>query len=130
VPVTPRVGWDDVKAFAKALVERVARDHPGRYVTVMAKDRREGRIFLDYLRNGRGATAIVPWSPRARPGAPVATPIAWDELTPGLRPDRFTVGNLPGRLRRLEAGRADPWAGFFDVRQSVTAAMRRELGLG
>ena len=73
----------------------------------MAKRARTGRIYLDYLRNGRGATAVAAYSTRARSGAPVPTPLAWDELSPTIRPDHFTVGNLATRLHHLSS---DPWA--------------------
>ena len=92
----------------------------------MSKAKRNNRIFVDYLRNGRGATSVAPFSTRARPGAPVSAPIGWDELNEGLRPDTFTVENLP---HRLETQAHDPWAGFFQARQSITASMRNELNI-
>jgi bifunctional non-homologous end joining protein LigD len=82
----------------------------------MTKSARQGRIFIDYLRNGRGATAIAAYSPRARPGAAVSTPIDWSELNGKLAPDRYTVLNLQSRLSRL---RADPWAEMGTVRQQL-----------
>lgn len=126
VPLVRRSGWDEVKPFARALAQEMERRQPRRYVARMAKAQRKGRIFVDYLRNGRGATAICPYSTRARPGAPVSTPLAWEELSASLRSDDFTVRNLPERLARLSR---DPWADFADVRQSITVAMKRELGL-
>jgi bifunctional non-homologous end joining protein LigD len=116
VPVEPRLGWDDAKAFTQSIAERMSRDHGDRYVAIMAKRARRGRIFIDYLRNGRGATAVAAFSTRARPYAPVSTPLAWDELTEGVRPDHFTVDNLRERLDFL---RRDPWEGFFKVRQRI-----------
>jgi bifunctional non-homologous end joining protein LigD len=94
----------------------MARDDPEKYVAKATKSAREGRIYVDYLRNGRGATAIAPYSTRARPGAPVSTPIAWQELGAIGRSDRFTVGNLRARLKRL---RRDPWAGIARVKQRL-----------
>ena len=85
----------------------MARDTPQRYVATSALRERKGRIYVDYLRNGRGATAVGAYSPRARAGAPVSTPLGWDELSPNLRPSHFTVDNLPTRLRHLAQ---DPWA--------------------
>jgi bifunctional non-homologous end joining protein LigD len=82
----------------------------------MSKAARRGRIFIDYLRNDRGATAIAPYSSRAKPGAPVAVPIGWDELTARTKPDRWNVRTLPRRLKQLAS---DPWAGFWDVKQSL-----------
>jgi bifunctional non-homologous end joining protein LigD len=91
----------------------------------MAKAARPGKIFLDYLRNGRGATAIAPYSPRARPGAPVATPLAWEELSPAIASDHFTVATLP---RRLESLAGDPWAEMGKLRQSIGGKSPRAPG--
>ena len=88
------------------------------------KQKRKGKIFIDYLRNGRGATAIVAYSTRARPGAPVAVPLAWDELSVDLRPDHFNVGNVLARLRRQ---RRDPWKGYGSIKQHFSGAMKRRL---
>jgi bifunctional non-homologous end joining protein LigD len=123
VPLGRRQDWVEVKAFAKAVSEDIVRREPLRYTASLPKARRKGRIFIDYLRNGRGATAIAAWSTRARKGAPVSMPLSWDELEDrNLRPDRFTVGNARDRLR----GR-DPWKGFYACRQTITAAMRASL---
>ena len=108
--------WDDAKDFSHAMVLAMAADAPDRYVAKMTKSIRTGRIFLDYLRNGRGATAVVAYSTRARPGAPVSTPIAWDELGPKLTPNKFTVLNIGKRLARLKTG---PWAGIGKIRQKL-----------
>jgi bifunctional non-homologous end joining protein LigD len=123
LPVARRMDWDGTRAFCRAVASDVERREPKRYVTTMSKHKRHGKIFLDHFRNARGATAIAPWSTRARPGAPVATPIAWDEAD-DVRPDGFTVTSLVERLAEQ-----DPWHDWFDVRQSVTRAMRAELGL-
>ncbi len=116
VPVQPRADWDEVKAFTKAFAELMAEDEPGRYVANMAKSRRRGRIFIDYLRNGRGATAIAPYSTRARPGAPVSVPVAWSELPEIVAADQFTVDNLEQRLNHLKG---DPWAEFSVLKQKL-----------
>ena len=113
VPLLPEHGWDAHLAAARALAERLAATSPERYTTAMPKVERRGRIFVDYLRNGRGASAIASCSPRARTGAPVATPLAWEELTSGLNPSAFTLLSLPERL----AARPDPWAGTLALRQ-------------
>ncbi len=126
VPLARKNGWDDVKAFARAVAEQHARDDPRRLTATMSKSKRQGRIFLDYLRNGRGATAIASYSARAREGAPVAVPVGWQELSGALRSDRYNIRNL---RRRLSALRADPWAGFSDARLAITADMRRAVGL-
>lgn len=126
VPLLRRAEWEEVKAFARGVAEDLAREEPGRYVTSMAKAKRQGRIFIDFFRNSRGATSVAPYSTRARPGAPVSTPLHWEELTVGTGPADYTVGNLSRRLARLGS---DPWGDFFTVRQSITKAMRQELGL-
>jgi bifunctional non-homologous end joining protein LigD len=83
----------------------MTKDSPQRYLAIASKKARRRRIFIDYLRNGRGATAVAAYSARARPGAAVSTPLAWDELGPEMRPDRFNVLNLLNRLAHID----DPW---------------------
>jgi bifunctional non-homologous end joining protein LigD len=114
-PIARGPSWDELKAFSHAIASAIERDQPALYTTNMAKARRAGKIYLDYLRNGRGATFIAPYSPRARPGAPVAVPISWDELTAGVDPGAFTIASVPRRL----AGLADPWAGIATLRQAL-----------
>jgi bifunctional non-homologous end joining protein LigD len=126
VPIAPRMPWDAAKAFSKAIVDGIVREQPRKYLATMAKDKRKGKVFLDYLRNGRGATAIAAYSTRARAGAPVSAPLAWDELTLELRPDRYTLLNMPERLVALNA---DPWLGFDRARRAISAAMRRDAGM-
>ncbi|MDB4948706.1 MAG: ligD [Gemmatimonadetes bacterium] len=125
VPIARRAGWDEVKGFSRALVEDVAAGHPGWYLTTATLSKRAGRIFLDYLRNGRGATAICAYGVRARPGATVSVPLRWSELTPRLDPAAFTLRTVPRRLASL---RADPWEGFAEARQSITRPMLHTLG--
>jgi len=108
-PLQPKVAWDEAKAFCKGIAEAMAADTPDRYVAVATKARRSGRIFVDYLRNGRGATAVTAYGTRARPGAAVSMPVAWDELDQLTGPAQFTIDNAPMRLANLTA---DPWAGF------------------
>nr|WP_155097317.1 DNA ligase D [Paracoccus aestuariivivens] len=108
-PLTPKADWRAAKAFTKALAEAMAADSPDRYVATIAKSKRRGRILIDYLRNQRGATAVAPYSTRARPGAPVSTPLDWAELGPDIGPAYFTVANLRDRLEMQES---DPWDGF------------------
>lgn len=125
-PLVRRDDWDEVKAFTKAVAEAVAAAEPGRYTSNLTKASRKGKVFIDYLRNGRGATSICPYSTRARPGATVSAPLSWEELEAGVRGDTFGVRNL---LDRLEGLPADPWEGFFKVRQSITAAMKKAVGI-
>jgi bifunctional non-homologous end joining protein LigD len=108
------------------VAEKIESLDSSRYVANMSKAKRTGRIFLDYLRNGRGATAIAPYSTRAKPGAPVSVPLSWKELTPAIRSNEFTVRNLRDRLRSLKR---DPWATISETRQSLTNAVRKKLGL-
>jgi bifunctional non-homologous end joining protein LigD len=126
VPLKPRADWDEVKAFAKAVAERHASDDPERLTSNMSKAKRQGRIFIDYLRNGRGATAIASYSTRARSGAPVAVPIRWDELDGDLRPDQYNVHNVQRRLQALER---DPWEHFDEARIPLSAKMRELVGV-
>ncbi len=125
VPIRPALPWPRAKAFAKAVAAVLARTFPSRFTTTLAKDKRKGRIFIDYLRNGKGATAVGPYSVRARKNAPVATPIAWDELRADVRFDHFNIHNIRDRVRKGP----DPWAGYFDTRQAITCAMAKKLGL-
>jgi bifunctional non-homologous end joining protein LigD len=126
VPLAPKLDWEAIKAFSKAVAEQIAAGSPQRYTTNQSKRARQGRIYIDYLRNGRGATAIGAYSTRARPGAPVAAPVSWEEVETGVRPEGFTVATVPGRLASLKS---DPWAEIGKVRQKVTAETRRKLGL-
>jgi bifunctional non-homologous end joining protein LigD len=116
VPIQPDADWDDVKTFTKTVAEKMAKERPDRYVATLAKRARNARIFIDYLRNGRGATAVATYSTRAMSWASVSTPLDWDELSPGLRSDHFTVGNL---LHRLSSLKQDPWEGIFKIRQQL-----------
>jgi bifunctional non-homologous end joining protein LigD len=115
-PLTPRADWSEAKEFSHALALLLEKTDPARYIANMAKARRKGRIFVDYLRNGRGATAVAAYSTRGRPGAAISTPITWDELTPKLGPAAFTLKNLPARLKRLKQ---DPWAEFEAARKPL-----------
>ena len=116
VPLTPKAGWDEVKAFTEDFATRLAAEAPDRYTANMAKRARTGRIFVDYLRNGRGATAISAYSTRARAGAPVATPVTWDELQALRSGSQYRVDNLLARLDHLPR---DPWADLPRTRQTL-----------
>jgi bifunctional non-homologous end joining protein LigD len=99
----------------------MTRAKPDRYVATVAKRARKGRIFIDYLRNDRGSTAVAAYSTRALPTATVSTPLEWDELSEGLRSNHFTVTNLRNRLGVLKH---DPWRDFFKVRQQIPVTKR------
>jgi bifunctional non-homologous end joining protein LigD len=118
--------WLVVKGFAEALSRAMAADAPHFFTAVSSKERRKGRIYLDYLRNGRGASAVASYSLRARPGFPVATPIAWEELR------KLSGGNVFNRLnlmRRLETLAADPWNELISSSVKITPRMRRDVGM-
>ena len=115
VPIKPEP-WDTIKTFCRAVAESLAQDAPDRYVATATKSKRNKKIFIDYLRNSREATAVAPYSTRARPGAPVSTPIEWSELGGLKGANQFTVRNLPARLARL---RKDPWANIGRLRQAL-----------
>lgn len=116
-PLSPRrADWNAVKSFTQQIAHGLTAQYPDRFIAKMSKAARKGKIFIDYLRNDRGSTAIAPYSTRAKGGATVSLPLAWAELTPKMRPDQWTVENVPQRLQSLKK---DPWAGFFDVKQSL-----------
>ncbi|MDB5642223.1 MAG: ligD [Hyphomicrobiales bacterium] len=118
VPLTPSADWDTAKAFCKQLAEEMAADNPAAYLSTMSKAARRGRIYVDYLRNGRGATAVAAYSTRSRPSCGVSTPVTFEELDDLRSGDHYTLLNL---ARRLEFESADPWADFFKVKQVLPA---------
>ncbi|WP_148863523.1 DNA ligase D [Marinobacter fonticola] len=124
VPIEPEADWEVIKQFARVVANIHAQEQPQLLTTHMAKARRKGRIFIDYLRNGRGATSVASYSIRAREGAPVATPLRWDEVTRVERGDRYTVKNLFRRLRSLKD---DPWEGFEQARRPLTVNTLEKL---
>jgi len=125
VPLARRQGWKEMKAFTRAVAADLARRLPDAFTINPAKAARRGRIYLDYLRNSRGATAVAAYSSRARPGAPVSVPLAWREVGPRLRPTTLTVRTVSERLARL---RADPWERLPARHPAITAAMRSAVG--
>src|SRR5690242_21142865 len=126
VPLAARHDWDEVKDFSHAVAESLAQEAPRLFTTKMAKKLRTRRIFIDYLRNSPGATTIAAYSVRARQGAPVSTPLHWDELGGRMKPTQFHAANVPRRLQGLHS---DPWKTFRRRPQTLTAAMKRKLGI-
>jgi len=119
VPLNPGVSWDASKSFASAIAQTLELEAPERYVAQASKAKREGRIFVDWLRNSRGSTSIVSYGVRARPGAGVATPLTWAELSKLKSPTQFNLENVPRRLARLKR---DPWDALHTLRQSLPAS--------
>jgi len=118
-PLAAKAEWPVVKAFTKGIADAMAADSPDRYVSTITKSKRRGKILIDYLRNQRGSTAVAPYSTRARPGAAVSMPLSWEELSPAIGPDYFTVLNVPTRLAAL---RSDPWADFRKAAEPLREA--------
>jgi bifunctional non-homologous end joining protein LigD len=119
-----RMDWPSAKTFAQDVCLAIAADAPDRYVVNMAKAKRVGRIFLDYLRNDRLSTAVAPLSPRARPGAPVSFPLTWSQVKPGLDPKTFTVRAAPALLKATKA-----WADSCEAEQPLADAIAKLKGV-
>ncbi|QNN46196.1 DNA ligase D [Thermomonas brevis] len=117
VPLRPACPWEQAKAFAHGFADALAASEPLKFLATASKRLRKGRIFVDYLRNGRGATSVASFSLRARPGAPVAMPLRWEELGRLKSAAQFTLRNAPARMRRL---RAHPWEGIDKVKQDLS----------
>jgi len=122
VPIVRGPSWDECLEFSRGVAEDLVREAPEAFVAVMSKARRTGRIYVDYLRNQRGATSVAAFSTRAKPNAPVSTPLAWEELRPDVESTHYTVANLQRRLASL---RADPWAEFTDAARKLPAMRAR-----
>jgi bifunctional non-homologous end joining protein LigD len=114
VPIRPRLDWSACLAFTREVAEAIVSTDPGVYTTAFAKQGREDKILIDYLRNNRTNTSVCAFSPRAREGAPVSMPLDWREL--GRDPGRWTLPVVPRRLQRLKA---DPWAGYWRTAQAI-----------
>ncbi|HEY8004633.1 MAG TPA: DNA ligase D [Phenylobacterium sp.] len=118
-----KMDWPTAKKFAQDVCLAIAADQPDRYVVNMAKAKRVGRIFLDYLRNDRMSTAVAPLSPRARPGAPVSFPLTWSQVKPGLDPKAYTIRTAPALLKKTKA-----WSDYCDAEQPLAPAIRKLKG--
>ena len=122
VPIRRGPLWDEAKAFCERIADEMAADEPERYLATASKAAREGRIFIDWLRNARGATSVASFSLRARAGAPVAMPVKWEELARIKSPGAF---DLVAALKRVKAMRAHPWGDFAKTKQSLPRASTR-----
>jgi len=127
VPIDPILDYGEVRAFAHAFVERIEAADPDHFTARMALDRRGGRVFIDYLRNAHGATAVVAFSTRARDGAPISVPISWDELSEADEIPLMGITETVARVRA--AGYADPWDGYATAGRPLTDAMFTALGI-
>jgi bifunctional non-homologous end joining protein LigD len=128
VPLLSQASWSDCLAFTRALSEAIVRMDPKSYTTEFSKAGRERKILVDYMRNNRGSTSVAAFSTRARPGAPVSVPLAWEELSARVRSDHYTVRNLARRLKGL---RGDPWSDYRTTRQRLPAdAVQRLNAVG
>ena len=123
VPLNPGCDWDLTKRFAQGFANALAQSEPDRFVDTASKKIRDKRIFIDYLRNGRSATAVASYSLRARPGAPVAMPLAWSELSKLPSANAFTMEEVPAKLRRR---RKDPWEGIDTIKQNLAKWAKEE----
>ena len=124
VPLSRRHEWSVTAGFAKDFAQKMAEIDPDRFVATMTKAKRGGKIFIDHFRNGRGATAIAPFSPRAREGAPVAMPVTWEELAGLKAANVFSIEDARTRLSQ-----ADPWEDYDSVRQGLTKAGLKRIGI-
>jgi bifunctional non-homologous end joining protein LigD len=125
LPIVPEHDWDTIKSFTQAIADLMVMTFPDRFTSKLMKSTRTGKIFVDYLRNAEGATAIAAYSIRAKKNASVSMPIGWDDLSKDVRFDFFNVRNVPAKLRR----RKDPWADFAALKQRITPQMMQQLGM-
>lgn len=119
-PRKDRLDWSMAKEFARELCMQMAADSPNSYLVKMTKKARPGKIYLDYLRNDRMATAVAPLSPRAREGAPVSMPLQWTQMRSGLDPMRFTIRTAPGLVAK-----SGPWQDYCEAERPLGPAVRR-----
>jgi bifunctional non-homologous end joining protein LigD len=120
VPIKGKLGWDEVKAFSQAIVHHLAATLPDRFAFKSGARNRVGKIFIDYLRNGKGATTASAWSARVRPGLGISVPVEWDELMSLKAGDQWNVRNAHTRLDKGN----EPWTGYAKAAKTLTAAMK------
>jgi bifunctional non-homologous end joining protein LigD len=120
-----KLGWPEAKAFAQAVCAQMVEDDPKRYLLNMAKRLRNGKIFLDYLRNDRMSTAVAPLSPRLREGAPVSMPVNWSQVKAGLDPMRYTLRTAPAII-----GKSTAWQSYCEAVRPLEPAIRKVLRAG
>jgi bifunctional non-homologous end joining protein LigD len=123
-PLTPQARWPEVKAFCHAFADRLGETAPDQFTSNIRKATRKGRMFVDYLRNERGATAVSPYSTRARLGIPCAVPVGWDELDGLKHANAFTIETAADKAKE-----PDPWPDYFQLEQSITETMLERAGI-
>jgi bifunctional non-homologous end joining protein LigD len=116
IPLAPLYDWDQIKSFAQTLALQLVQNNPKKYTANMSKKQRRGKIFVDYLRNGYGATAVVPYSLRAKPLSTVALPLEWNEIKRIKSPQEITLARA---LRKIKTRKSDPWKGMLKLNQKV-----------
>jgi bifunctional non-homologous end joining protein LigD len=124
LPLVRQYDWDEVKAFARGIASHLAHAVPTMFIATMSKQKRGGRVFIDYLRNAEGATAVAAYSLRARAGLPVSLPIPWSALDEDVRGAHFNLRNVPALLAKRKR---DPWASYDASRQRLSAAARKAI---
>jgi bifunctional non-homologous end joining protein LigD len=124
LPITRRHTWAEAREFARAIAQTLVAEAPARFTAKAGKEAREGRVYVDYLRNAEGATAVAAYSVGARPGFPVSMPVAWDDLESDVRGDHFNIDSVAKVVRSRPA---DPWADYERARQTLSASMRRAV---
>ncbi|HUD00239.1 MAG TPA: DNA ligase D, partial [Candidatus Polarisedimenticolaceae bacterium] len=124
VPLVPKIDWDTAKEFSRQIAQHMVHQAPDRYTATMSKAKRRGKIYIDYLRNAKTATAVAAYSTRARAGAPVSVPLRWDELGADIRGNYFNLRNTPERLSQIGK---DPWHDYEKSRRPITAALIKKL---
>ncbi|WP_108460953.1 DNA ligase D [Devosia naphthalenivorans] len=122
-PLEPGLEWPEIKAFCKAFAQNLAEQYPDRFTANMSKAKRKGKLFIDYLRNERGSTAVAPWSSRSREGAPAAVPVSWDELKTIKAANQFNLAAAAERAKQ-----PDPWKDYFSLNQTITKTMLKKAG--
>ncbi|HEX2243784.1 MAG TPA: ATP-dependent DNA ligase, partial [Gammaproteobacteria bacterium] len=124
VPLVPKIDWDTAKDFSKQVAQQMVHRAPDRYTATMSKAKRQGKIYIDYLRNAKTATAVAAYSTRARAGAPVSVPLRWNEFDADIRGDHFNLRNTPEHLSQMGK---DPWHEYETARRAITAALTKKL---
>jgi bifunctional non-homologous end joining protein LigD len=120
----PLPDWDAAKEFSLGITRFMEKLAPDMFTSKTGERNRKNKIFVDYLRNGFGATAVAAFSPRWRPGVGVSTPVSWDEIDEDIRGTHFDIHNIPARVAKL---RKDPWAKYWDCKQALTKTAIRKL---